>query len=94
MKSVSGKPSSNRRKVAAKGKPGRKPTPRPATARRKNLRLDQRKLDFLRRSLGAASDQEAVERVIDEAVADRKLIAATVALGGTIQDMVDIGDER
>jgi hypothetical protein len=56
--------------------------------------LDQRKLDFLRRSLGVASDQEAVERVIDEAVADQELIAATLALGGTIPGMTDIGDEK
>lgn len=94
MKDERRKPSSKRRQTAAKRRPGRTPRARPATTRRKNLRLDQSKLDLLRRCLGAASDQEVVERVIDDAVADQELIAATVALGGTIPDMIDIGDER
>lgn len=63
---------------------GRKPKPRPTTVRRKNLKLDQRKLDLLRRRLGAASDQEVVERVIDDAVMDQELIDATLALGGAL----------
>ena len=61
------------------------------TAKRKNLLLDQAKLDLLRRSLGVASDQEAVERVIDDAVADRELIDATLELGGALPGVVDVG---
>jgi hypothetical protein len=76
------------------GRAGRKPKPRPATVRRKNLLLDQEKLDLLRGSLGVATDQEAVERVIDEAVIDRELIDATLALGGSIAGMVDVGKRR
>jgi hypothetical protein len=70
---------------------GRRPKPRPATERRKNLRLDQKKLDLLRRKLGLSTDQEVVERVIDEAVADRGLCDATLDLGGAFPDMVDVG---
>lgn len=73
---------------------GRKPKLRRATVRRKNLLLDQEKLDLLRGSLGVATDQEAVERVIDEAVIDRELIDATLALGGSIAGMVDVGKRR
>ena len=73
---------------------GRKRKLRPATVRRKNLLLDQDKLDLLRGSLGVATDQEAVERVIDEAVIDRELIDATLALGGTLAGMVDVGRRR
>jgi hypothetical protein len=73
---------------------GRKPKLRAATVRRKNLLLDQEKLDLLRESLGVSTDQEAVERVIDEAVIDRELIDATLALGGSIAGMVDVGRRR
>jgi hypothetical protein len=73
------------------GRVGRKRKARPATVKRKNLRLDQAKLDLLRRSLGVATDQEAVERVIDDAVADRELMDATVDLGGALPGIVDIG---
>lgn len=73
---------------------GRKPKSRPPTVRRKNLRLDQTKLDLLRRSLGVSTDQEVVERVIDEAVADRELIEATLALGGAFPDIADVGSRR
>jgi hypothetical protein len=59
--------------------------------RRKNLLLDQAKLDLLRARLGLATDQEVVELVIDDAVADRELIDATLALGGAFPDMVDVG---
>jgi hypothetical protein len=73
---------------------GRKPKLRPATVRRKNLLLDQAKLDLLRGSLGVSTDQEVVERVVDEAVIDRELIDATLALGGSIPEMVDVGRRR
>jgi hypothetical protein len=66
---------------------GRKPKPRSPTVRRKNLKLDQRKLDLLRRRLGAASDQEVVERVIDDAFSDQQLIDATLALGGALPNL-------
>jgi hypothetical protein len=72
-------------------KPGRKPKARAATTRRKNLRLDQAKLDLLRDRLGGSTEQEVVERVIDEAVPDRQLIDATLALGGAIRHLVDVG---
>ena len=71
-----------------------KPRLRAASVRRKNLRLDQSKLDLLRARLGAKTDQEVVERVIDEAVADRELIDATLVLGGALPDMVDVGRRR
>ncbi len=70
---------------------GRKPKARRASVRRKNLRLDQEKLDLLRERLGASSDQEVVERVIDEAVADQELIDATLDLGGALPEIVDVG---
>jgi hypothetical protein len=73
---------------------GRRPKLRAASVRRKNLRLDQAKLDLLRDRLGVATDQEVVERVIDEAVIDRELIDATLALGGVVPDLVDIGKRR
>ncbi len=73
---------------------GRKPKLRPATVRRKNLLLDQAKLDLLRGSFGVSTDQEVVERVVDEAVIDRELIDATLGLGGAIPEMVDVGRRR
>jgi hypothetical protein len=45
--------------------------------RRKNIRLDQKKLDLLRARLGLSSDQEVVERVIDEAVERFDLVVVT-----------------
>jgi hypothetical protein len=73
---------------------GRKPKVRPATVRRKNLLLDQAKLDLLRERLGVATDQEVVERVLAEAFIDLELIDATLALGGAIPEMVDLGGRR
>ena len=73
---------------------GRRPKIRAASVRRKNLLLDQKKLDLLRARLGVATDQEAVERVIDEAVVDRELIAATLDLGGALPDLADFGRRR
>ena len=64
------------------------------TVRRKNLRLDQRKLDLLRDSLGLDSDQAVVERVIDDAVIARELIDATLELGGALPRIVDVGKRR
>jgi hypothetical protein len=73
---------------------GRRPIPRPATVRRKNLLLDQAKLDLLRGRLGLATDQEVVERVVEEAFIDLELIDATLALGGSIPAMIDVGRRR
>jgi hypothetical protein len=42
-----------------------------------------------RERLGLASDQEVVERVIDDAVADRELMEATLALRGKV-DIEDV----
>ncbi len=64
------------------------------TVRRKNLRLDQRKLDLLRDSLGLDTDQAVVERVINDAVIDRELINATLALAGSLPRLVDVGKRR
>ena len=72
-------------------RPGRKPKLRPASVRRKHLRLDQKKLDLLRERFGVATDQQLVEQIIDEAIADRDLIDATIELGGTVPEIVDIG---
>jgi hypothetical protein len=80
--------------VRTGARPGRRPKPRAPTVRRKNLRLDQKKLDLLRRSLGLPSDQAVVERILDEAVVDRELIEATLALGGAFPDIVDVGAKR
>jgi hypothetical protein len=77
-----------------RGRRGRRPKVRAATVRRKNLLLDQRKLDLLRARLGVDTDQEVVERVIDEAVIDRELVDATLALGGGLPDLVDFGRRR
>lgn len=59
----------------------------PGTSRtRKNLRLDQRKLDRARRILGARSETETVERALDlvafreEAVAGVRRVAGTKAV--------------
>jgi hypothetical protein len=73
---------------------GRRPHVLAKTVRRKNLRLDQRKLDLLRDSLGLDTDQAVVERVIDDAVIDRELVDATLALGGSLPRIVDVGKRR
>ncbi len=78
-------------KIVRRARVGRRHKTRAPTVRRKNLRLDQKKLDLLRRSLGVSTDQEVVERVIDEAVADRELIDTTLKLGGAFPDIVDVG---
>jgi hypothetical protein len=81
-------------KAETRPRAGRKPKTRSPSVRRKNLSLDQKKLDFLRTSLGLRTDQEVVERVIDEAVVDRELIDATLALRGALPRIVDVGKPR
>src|SRR5687767_12701495 len=88
------RPASKSKSSAGRSRPARKPKPRAPTVRRKSLRLDQKKLDLLRERLGLASDQEVVEHVIDEAVVDQELIDATVDLGGTFPQLVDVGRPR
>ena len=73
---------------------GRRPRVLAKTVRRKNLRLDQRKLDLLRDSLGLDTDQAVVERVIDDAVIDRELVNATLALGSALPTIIDVGKRR
>jgi hypothetical protein len=73
---------------------GRRPRVLAKTVRRKNLRLDQRKLDLLRDSLGLDTDQAVVERVIDDAVIDRELVNATLALGNGLPTIIDVGKRR
>jgi hypothetical protein len=58
--------------------------------RRKHLGLEQRELDRLRDSRGL----DSVERVINDAVIDRELVAATLALGGVLPKIVDVGKRR
>ena len=91
MPSPTKKRRANRRPPLTKARVGRKPKIRAATVRRKNLRLDQAKLDRLRARLHLATDQEVVERVIDEALADRDLIDATLAMGGAFPSLRDVG---
>jgi hypothetical protein len=73
---------------------GRRPRVLTKTVRRKNLRLDQRKLDLLLDSLGLETDQAVVERVIDDAVIDRELVDATLALGSALPTIIDVGKRR
>lgn len=42
--------------------------------RRKNLRLDQRKLDTARQALGAATETETIERALDLVVFRREVL--------------------
>jgi hypothetical protein len=69
-------------KSRARRKVGRKAKTRPRTARRKTLILDQVKLDALRTFFEVPTDQEAVELAVDQAVADKEIIAATLELQG------------
>ena len=50
--------------------------------RRKNIRLDQRKLDRARRLLGAATETETIERALDLVVFRREVLDGLRQFGG------------
>lgn len=53
-----------------------------ARIRRKNLRLDQRKLDAARRALGAKTETEAVERALDLVLFRREVLEGLERFAG------------
>ncbi len=51
--------------------------------RHKHLKLDQRKLDQARRTLGARTEQETVERALDMVLAEARIVRVLRRAGGT-----------
>lgn len=50
--------------------------------RHKHLRLDQRKIDQVKRFLGVETDTEAIDRALDILVAEERINVALKRLGG------------
>ena len=64
--------------MATKTKGARKPR-----IRRKNLNIDQTKLDRVRELLGARSETEAIDQALDMLLFREALLAGVEAIGGT-----------
>jgi hypothetical protein len=58
---------------------------------RKNMLIDQRKLDIARRELGAASETDAVDRALDLAAFRREVTRGLAALrkAGGLRDVLE-----
>lgn len=52
------------------------------TLRHKHLKLDQSKIDRVRRLVGARTEQEAIDRALDRMLAEADIIKAIDAVGG------------
>jgi hypothetical protein len=57
--------------------------------RRKNVRIDQRKLDIVRKELGVETETEAIEKALDEIVFRAELRARLKEVGGKFPDWGD-----
>ena len=55
---------------------------RSVSVRRKNLNIDQEKLDRVVELLGARSETEAIDRLLDEALFRQELIASVDRIAG------------
>jgi len=64
------------------GKHGRR-SRRTPEIRRKNVNIDQTKLDRVRELLGSSSETEAIDQALDILLFREELIAGIAALGGT-----------
>ena len=64
--------------MATRSKAARKPR-----IRRKNLNIDQTKLDRVRELLGARSETEAIDQALDMLLFREELLAGIDALAGT-----------
>jgi hypothetical protein len=62
---------------------------RPKGGRRKNVRIDQRKLDIVRKELGVETETEAIERALDEIVLRVELRERLEKVGGKFPDWPD-----
>ena len=62
---------------------------KPKGGRRKNVRIDQRKLDIARKALGVETETEAIELALDEIVVRWELNEALEEVGGKFPDFLD-----
>lgn len=62
---------------------------KPRDVRRKNIRLDQRKLDRARRLLGASTETETIERALELVLFRREVLDGLRRFGGR-RDIRDI----
>jgi hypothetical protein len=82
---------STRKKVAAKSRASRRESKEKWV--RKNVVIDQRKLDVVRRALGVATDKEAIDQALDRIVFVREVSEGLEAIrlsGG----LVDVWKDR
>lgn len=69
--------------VAKKPKPASATNCRPAQVRRKNLNIDQRKLDRARQLLGVPTETEAVDRALALVLLRQELVEGVRRIAGT-----------
>jgi hypothetical protein len=62
---------------------------KPKGGTRKNVRIDQRKLDIVRRELGVATETEAIEKALDEIVFRAEVREWWEKYGGKFPDWRD-----
>ena len=62
---------------------------RPKGGRRKNVRIDQRKLDIVRKELGVETETEAIEKALDQIVFRVELRERLREVGGKFPDWGD-----
>jgi hypothetical protein len=64
------------------GTPSRR-TQRPAEIRRKNVNIDQAKLDRVRALLGSGTETEAIDQALSMLLFREELVAGIAEIGGT-----------
>jgi hypothetical protein len=74
-------------------KRGRPADPRPAV-RRKNLNIDQQKLDRVVALLGASTETEAIDRALDLLLFQEEAIAGLRKLAGRGHEIENLFDEH
>ena len=55
---------------------------KPKGARRKNVRIDQKKLDLAKKVLGTKTETETIEKALDRVIFKQRLIDGVNAIGG------------
>jgi hypothetical protein len=62
---------------------------KPKGGRRKNVRIDQKKLDTARRILGTKTETETIEKALDDLIFKHDVLAGLERIGGKYPDWGD-----
>jgi hypothetical protein len=62
---------------------------KPKGGRRKNVRIDQRKLDLAKKALGTQTETETIEKALDEIVFRQELLEGLRRVAGKFPDWAD-----